>query len=224
MFVFVRAYVLLLMVTHKGVKWCLKYITQIQQQRPKSPTVTLTWHACKHKVQKLHLRYILLDYGNKWCVYLCVRACVRVCVCVCGGVGGVHCVCMCVCVNVYVHIYIYMHVCVGVGECMCAYACVCECVQHLQGNGASMFMLKVKNFFPSSWQMSFSQSAPAYKHTSLDKPVGLHIYHCTVNKACALAVLKKQWSCTLGLYSSKQEFKHTLCSLLHLFKWVELSG
>ena len=30
-------------------------------KRPESPTLTLTWHACKHKVQKLHLRYILLD-------------------------------------------------------------------------------------------------------------------------------------------------------------------
>ena len=57
MFVFVHAYVLLmLMVTHKGVNWHSKYITQVQQQRPKSPTVTLTWHACKHKVRKLHLR------------------------------------------------------------------------------------------------------------------------------------------------------------------------
>ena len=30
-----------------------------QQQRPESPTVTLTWHACKYKVHKLHQRYIL---------------------------------------------------------------------------------------------------------------------------------------------------------------------
>ena len=29
-------------------------------QRPESPTVTLTWHACKYKVHKLHQRYILL--------------------------------------------------------------------------------------------------------------------------------------------------------------------
>ena len=35
--------------THKGVNWCSNYITQIQHQRPKWPTVTLTWHACKHK-------------------------------------------------------------------------------------------------------------------------------------------------------------------------------
>ena len=27
--------------------------------RPESPTVTLTWHASKYKVQKLHQRYIL---------------------------------------------------------------------------------------------------------------------------------------------------------------------
>ena len=29
-----------------------KYVTQVQQQRPDSPTVTLTWHACKYKVHK----------------------------------------------------------------------------------------------------------------------------------------------------------------------------
>ena len=31
-----------------------KYATQLQQQRPELPTVTLTWHACKYKVHKLH--------------------------------------------------------------------------------------------------------------------------------------------------------------------------
>ena len=30
-----------------------------EHQRPESPTVTLTWHACKYKVHKLHQRYIL---------------------------------------------------------------------------------------------------------------------------------------------------------------------
>ena len=44
---------------HKGVNQPSKYATQAQQQRPESPTVTLTWHACKYKVQKLHQRYIL---------------------------------------------------------------------------------------------------------------------------------------------------------------------
>ena len=29
---------------------------QLQQQRPESPTVTLTWHACKYKVHKHHQR------------------------------------------------------------------------------------------------------------------------------------------------------------------------
>ena len=38
--------------THKGVNWRWKYGTQVQQQRPESPTVTLTWHACKYKVHK----------------------------------------------------------------------------------------------------------------------------------------------------------------------------
>ena len=45
--------------TSKGVNWRLKYATQAQQQRSELPTVTLTWHACKYKVYKLHQRYIL---------------------------------------------------------------------------------------------------------------------------------------------------------------------
>ena len=45
--------------THKGVNYRSKYLTQVQQQRPESPTVTLTWHACKYKVHKLHQRYFL---------------------------------------------------------------------------------------------------------------------------------------------------------------------
>ena len=36
--------------TNKGVKQRSKYVTQVQQQRPESPMVTLTWHACKYKV------------------------------------------------------------------------------------------------------------------------------------------------------------------------------
>ena len=44
---------------HKGVKKRSKYVTRVQQQRPESPTVTLTWHACKYKVHKLHQRYML---------------------------------------------------------------------------------------------------------------------------------------------------------------------
>ena len=36
-----------------------KDISQVQQQRPERPMVTLTWHACKYKVHKLHHRYIL---------------------------------------------------------------------------------------------------------------------------------------------------------------------
>ena len=45
--------------THKGVNQRSKYITQVQQQRPESPTVTLTWHASKYiyKVHELHQRY-----------------------------------------------------------------------------------------------------------------------------------------------------------------------
>ena len=31
---------------NKGVNKRSKHVTQAQQQRPESPTVTLTWHAC----------------------------------------------------------------------------------------------------------------------------------------------------------------------------------
>ena len=37
--------------TNKGVNWCAKDITQTQQQKPESPTITLTWHASNYKVQ-----------------------------------------------------------------------------------------------------------------------------------------------------------------------------
>ena len=46
--------------THKGVNQRSKYVTQAQQERPQSPTVTLTWHACQYKVHKLYQRYILI--------------------------------------------------------------------------------------------------------------------------------------------------------------------
>ena len=42
-------------------------MTQIQQQRPESCTVTLTWHACKYKVHELHQRYILFSSFKKGC-------------------------------------------------------------------------------------------------------------------------------------------------------------
>ena len=37
--------------TRKGVNQCSKHVTQTQQQRPESPTVTLTRDARKHRVQ-----------------------------------------------------------------------------------------------------------------------------------------------------------------------------
>ena len=42
--------------THKGVNLHPKDFTQTQQQRPESPTVTLTWHASKYQGHKLHQR------------------------------------------------------------------------------------------------------------------------------------------------------------------------
>ena len=53
--------------TKKGIvnqRW--KDVAQTQQQRPESLTVTLTWHATKYKVHKLHQRYM------HHCVYLSV--------------------------------------------------------------------------------------------------------------------------------------------------------
>ena len=46
--------------TNKGVNVRWKDVTQTQQQRPESPTVTLTWHASKYKIHELHQRYIYL--------------------------------------------------------------------------------------------------------------------------------------------------------------------
>ena len=48
--------------TNRGDNHLSKYVTQAQQQRPESPTVTLAWHACKYKVHKLHQRYILIFF------------------------------------------------------------------------------------------------------------------------------------------------------------------
>ena len=49
--------------TYKGSK----YVTRVQQQRPESPMVTLTWHACKYKVYKLHqkLRVWIISYPRR---------------------------------------------------------------------------------------------------------------------------------------------------------------
>ena len=46
-------------INSQGVNLHSKDITQVQQQRPESLTVSLTCHACKYKVHKLHHRYIL---------------------------------------------------------------------------------------------------------------------------------------------------------------------
>ena len=56
-----HCYCIIIHRTHKGVTQHMKYVTQVQQQRPELP---LTWHACKFKVCKLHQRYIL------WYIYI----------------------------------------------------------------------------------------------------------------------------------------------------------
>ena len=45
--------------THKGGNQRSKDVTQAQQQRPESPAATLTPHACKCEVRKLHQSYSL---------------------------------------------------------------------------------------------------------------------------------------------------------------------
>ena len=47
--------------TYKGLNQRSTDVTQVQQQRLESPTVILTWHACKYKVHKLHQRYTFSD-------------------------------------------------------------------------------------------------------------------------------------------------------------------
>ena len=63
--------------TNKGVNLRSKYVTYVQQQRPESPTVTLTWHACKYKVHTFQQRYIFILYLKE-----------EMCVCVGGGGGS----------------------------------------------------------------------------------------------------------------------------------------
>ena len=50
--------------THMGVNQRSKQVTQVQQQRLQSPMVTLTWHACKYKVHKLHQRFVLVKLSS----------------------------------------------------------------------------------------------------------------------------------------------------------------
>ena len=53
--------------THKGVNQLSKYVTQVQQQRPELPTVTITWHVCKYTAAQVFivvpgLRILSADY------------------------------------------------------------------------------------------------------------------------------------------------------------------
>ena len=58
--------------THKGVNWRSKYVTQVQQQRPESPTLSLTWRACKYRVHtSLHFKmYLWWSLCSLWAVPL----------------------------------------------------------------------------------------------------------------------------------------------------------
>ena len=56
--------------TPKGANQRLKCTTEVPQ-RPESPTVTLTRHACKYKVHKLHQMYLLEEFNGVYlpCIY-----------------------------------------------------------------------------------------------------------------------------------------------------------
>ena len=56
------------MLTYKGVNKRSKDVTQVQQQRPECPTVTLTWLACKYKGRKRHQSYIPMYH--RWSLYV----------------------------------------------------------------------------------------------------------------------------------------------------------
>ena len=67
----------------------------------------------------------------------------------------------------------------------------------------------VDPLLPSDCHMSFTQSIPTYKHTSLDKLVGCASTIVAFVYASAVFEIKKRRN-ALGLSSSKREFKHTL--------------
>ena len=48
---------------NKGANKSLENITQMQQQIPESLLVTLTWHASKHGVHKLHQKHNIYPKG-----------------------------------------------------------------------------------------------------------------------------------------------------------------
>ena len=62
---------LLNLINKQWVNQRSKDVTQTQEQRPESPTVTLTWHASKYKVHNLHQRYIL-PRTLWWSYVLCI--------------------------------------------------------------------------------------------------------------------------------------------------------
>ena len=98
--------------------------------------MTLTWHACKYKVHKLHQRLIYHRYtsNSEIPILASCPGCLSVSgvtesnsVCVCVGGGGGACACVgagaCVCVCVYACV-----VC-------CCYCCCCYCCCCCHGHG-----------------------------------------------------------------------------------------
>ena len=111
-------------------------MTQVQQ-RPKLPTIPLTWHACNHT------RYI----NSATTVIMNRESIVVSSIATVIMHHGKQCVCVsvCVCVQMRAHVFAYVYVCVCVcmfSKCMlvyasvgshmsdniCAYACPYECV------------------------------------------------------------------------------------------------
>ena len=60
--------------THEGVNWRSMAVTQTQQQRSESPTVTLTWHVSKCKEHKLHQRIYYYIFGGVYVHYIYLHA------------------------------------------------------------------------------------------------------------------------------------------------------
>ena len=63
---------------NKGVNWCLKNVSQTQQQRLQSLMEVLTWHVSKCKGHKLHQRYKEAHWAS-FCFRFWTNACEGIC-------------------------------------------------------------------------------------------------------------------------------------------------
>ena len=117
---------MLLASTHKAVNQRSKHVTQVQKQRPGSPTVTLTWHSCKDKVHKFHQSLLLaclrLRYFcsfRRLIIYLSVNLCVSL----------VPFCCCCCDLYIYYHRISIIIIIFSSSVCVLVLACGCFCVR-----------------------------------------------------------------------------------------------